>query len=154
MKTYTYMIVLILVFLFFRCDSKTREISMELENMITNSKNDTIYFRFSDFIDSNYDKVLILPPYTRIHRVEKDLEISMEKVKKTGIEQRDDVCVLCIFKNKILKEYKILNRSPIDWSNINDFKFIEKDTEFRIIKHQEKYHIEKTQDGEWWKIEY
>ena len=142
MKSYIYTIVLIIIFLLFRCGSKIRDISMELENMIANSKSDTIFLKLSDFFDSTYDKFLILPPYTKIHWVENNLEINIEKVKKTGIERRDDICVLCIFKNNILKEYKILNRNPIDWSIVNDFKFIDKNTEFSIVKHQEKYNIE------------
>jgi len=109
--------------------------------MVANSNVDTIYFKFSDFIDSNYDKFLILPPYTIIDRVEKKLEIDLENVKKTGIEERDDICVLCMFKKNILKEYKILSRYPIDWSSVNAYKFIEKDDELSIVKHQDRYHI-------------
>lgn len=135
------MIVLILVFLSFRCGSKTREISMELENMIVNSNIDTIYFKFSDFFVSNYDKFLILPPYARIDLQEKRLEINLDKVKKTGIERRDDISVLCMFQNNILKEYKILSRYPIDWAMVDDIKFIEKDTELSIVKYQDRYRI-------------
>jgi len=144
MKNKTYVIVVIFILLLPKCGSKTKDISMELDNIILDSKSDTVYFKFSDFIDSNYDKFLILPPYARIRWVEKNLESNLDKVKKLGIERRDDICVLCFFKNNVLKEYKIINRNSIDWSSVNDFKFIEKNTEFIIVKQQGKYHVEKT----------
>jgi len=159
MKNITYVIVLIFILLLFGCISKTKDVSieMELKNMIVNSKNDTINFKLGDFIDSNYDKFLILLPYTRIDWVEileKDLEINSEKnskinlkkvVKKTGIEQRDDICVLCMFENNTLKEYQMLNRrNSIDWSGIKDSKFIDRDTELRIVKNRYgEYNVEK-----------
>ena len=156
MKNITY--VLIFILLLFGCISKTKDISieMELENLIANSKNDTINFKLDDFIDSDYDKFLIIPPYASIGFIEtnlnknleidldENLKINLEKViEKTGIRERDDICVLCMFKNNILKEYKMLNRK-INWSDIDDFKFIERETKLRLVKDRyEGHNVEK-----------
>ncbi|MCF8255537.1 MAG: hypothetical protein K9J84_13255 [Bacteroidia bacterium] len=143
MRIVKIIIVTSLVLFLYSCDSTVKDISMELEKMAVSSKNDTIAFKFSDLIGSNYDSLLVVPPYTMVDRVEKDFEITLDEIEKLGIERRDDIYVLCLFKDNILIEYKILRRNSVDYTNIADLYFIKKGTKLRIIKNQGIYNIEK-----------
>lgn len=143
MRNVKFIIVASLVLFLYSCDSTVKDLSMKLEKMAVSSKSDTVTFKFSDLIGSDYDSLLVLPPYTMIDRVEKDFSITLDEIKNLGIERRDDIYVLCLFKNNILTEYEILKRNSVDYNNIADLCFIKKEAEFRIIKNQGIYNIEK-----------
>jgi hypothetical protein len=64
---------------------------------------------------------------------------------KLDIERRDDIYVLCLFKDNRLTEYEILKRNSVDYNNIADLRFIKKEAELRIVKNQGIYNIEKAQ---------
>lgn len=145
MRNMKFIIVTSLVLFLYSCDSTVNDISIKLEKMAVRSESDTITFKFSDLIGSNYDSLLVLPPYTTIDRMEKDFGITLDEIKNLGIERRDDIYVLCLFKNNTLTGYEILKRNSVDYNNIADLYFIKKEAELRIIKNQGIYNIEKVQ---------
>jgi len=134
-----------LVLFLYSCDSTLKDVSLRLEKMAVSSKSDTVIFKFSELIGSNYDSLLVLPPYTMIDRIEKDFSITLDEIKKLDIERRDDIYVLCLFKDNRLTEYEILKRNSVDYNNIADLRFIKKEAELRIVKNQGIYNIEKAQ---------
>jgi len=112
-----------LVLFLYSCDSTLKDVSLRLEKMAVSSKSDTVIFKFSELIGSNYDSLLVLPPYTMIDRIEKDFSITLDEIKKLDIERRDDIYVLCLFKDNRLTEYEILKRNSVDYNNIADLRY-------------------------------
>lgn len=142
MRNITTLIITTLVLLLSSCSTRVKDVSMAIEKMAVSSKEDTINFKFKELIGSKYDNLLVVPPYTMVDRVEKDLGINLEQVEKLGIERRDDIYVLCLFRDKILTEHIILKRN-VDYSGIADLNFIKKGTELSIVKKQGMFYIEK-----------
>ncbi|AZI24007.1 hypothetical protein EA772_01105 [Pedobacter sp. G11] len=85
-------------------------------------------------INFKWDKLLILPPYTNISRVEKAHHISLNPIKHSRIDIREDINQIVFFEeNKIIKMIEF-PRSSGDFENAHQSElFTRANANFKIF---------------------
>jgi|GEM_PF-5088472 len=142
MKKNIYLLVMSALFVW-GCESNKVDISMELEKLAVSHVTDTVRFRLINLIKEDFDSYLIVPPYTNIKKAEEKIGIEISKINETGIDIRDDIYVLCLFKDNTMTNFYELSRNTIDYSELSDLSLNKKEVELILVKQLEIYHITK-----------
>ncbi|UZR94837.1 hypothetical protein [Chondrinema litorale] len=70
----------------------------------------------SEIAQFNWDTVYIAHPYSNLDKIEKELDINLNEVQFTQIDQRDDVCLLLFIDDKKLIKPILVPRHIFDFS--------------------------------------
>jgi hypothetical protein len=112
------------------CNNKqlNQEISTLLDTTVREGKTT---FKIEG-ISVNWDALLIVPPYTNLKKLKTYLNIDVYKLSKTGIEQRDDICVLVFLKEKNIVFCVDFSRATYDFSELSINKYYTKESIFQL----------------------
>ena len=89
----------------------------------------------SNIEDLDYDKLLILEPYSNIEKTEKSLNVDLSNISENNIHSIDDINLLVFLKNN--KSIKISELSRLN----GDFG------EYKILTNKEDANFEKNEKG-------
>ena len=89
----------------------------------------------SNLEDLDYDKLLILEPYSNIEKTEKSLNVDLSNISENNIHSLDDINLLVFLKNN--KSIKISELSRLN----GDFG------EYKILTNKEDANFEKNEKG-------
>jgi hypothetical protein len=89
----------------------------------------------SNIEDLDYDKLLILEPYSNIEKTEKSLNVDLSNISENNIHSLDDINLLVFLKNN--KSIKISELSRLN----GDFG------EYKILTNKEDANFEKNEKG-------
>lgn len=81
-----------------------------------------------------WDSLLVLHPYTNLNNLKTSLNRNFDKIYNTGIEQRDDICILVFFKDNRVSTFVVESRKTYDFSGLLRNKYYLKDSMFQIVR--------------------
>ncbi len=114
----------------------------KLGEIIHSAKSDTISIKMAELVEFEWDYFLVIPPYTIIDRLEDEMMIDLEKVKRTQIQYREDINVLCFIKNDKLVDCFIQPFHPIDFKYLEGLShYTRNNSNFTLVKKGEEYFI-------------
>lgn len=115
----------LVIFIFiFSCNNNSINNNIELSeklNALTEyhiQNNLKLTIKLDTITDFEWENFFVLPPYSRIEDVEKELNLDLNDLYKTNIEHLDGICVLVFIKNNQLISYCEHPRW-VDFSQIN-----------------------------------
>jgi hypothetical protein len=114
------------------CNNKqsNQEISILLNTTVRDGKTT---FKIEG-LSINWDTLLIVPPYTNLKKLNARINIDVSKLSKTGIQQRDDICVLVFLKDKNIVSCIEFSRETYDFSSLTANKYYTKYSIFELSR--------------------
>ena len=145
-------IYLLLIFLLLSCgqNNPPYKISNDNEHLALLKKeiiSGKDIIRFEDIMKFEWESVIILTPYSRVEKVEKENNIDLSSIEHFMIETRDDINLIVFLKNKKPIRAIAYPRYPGDFSK-NEMEIIEKSkANFKVELTKDT-----TESGEQWII--
>mgnify|MGYP006297256533 CR=1 FL=1 len=102
------------------CTSYKTSNDIDFESILTESTSDSVEFSLSELLSPAGQKFMIIPPYTYLDRLSDSMGIDFMKLSGTGIEMRDDACVLALIQDGILVDYYLLSFQQIKLIGFQD----------------------------------
>lgn len=140
-KTKLYLYFKIALFLLiFACKSSNNHdnlIQDRLVSLLENSLQNECSFVFEIDTITNFewDKFIIILPYTRLNALGKELKVDLNELVHTGIESSDNYYLLVFLKNDSIIKYSYYYRYPCDFYYLDGNRiFTKQNSKFTIIK--------------------
>jgi hypothetical protein len=118
--------------------SKYKDVECEFIRVANKSTNDTVYFNMTDVVNCNFDSYSFIPPYTTTENTSIIANINPVELSKTGIADRDDIYVLCLFKNKSMVNLFKISRKHVQISKHLFFKRMRFNSDLLLIKQTKR----------------
>lgn len=90
------------------------------------SSGKVIKFRMDTISAIDWDSLMIIPPYSYLDRLSNKYDIDFNSLKKTGIQNSDQFCLIIFISNKRIKYYLKIEKRMLDLSGVENLKFIQK----------------------------
>ena len=84
-------------------------------------KGDRSALRLADATSFDWDQVFIFPPYTSMENIFARIEVAaVPAIERSGIDERDDACLLVFLDKRQLSKVAIVPRGKVDFAGIGE----------------------------------
>lgn len=145
MKTSRFLAVVQIIIVLLSCQGCTNhkiDTDIDFNRVLTASTSDSTGFSFSELLDPDCEMFTIILPYTYLDRLSDSTSIDFTKLSNTGIEIRDDICVLALIKNNAVFDHYLLYFQRVKLSGFDDLALYDIEKPLVLRRQDDKYLIE------------
>lgn len=120
------------------CKQKDPDLNQIIGHKIAASISDTVQVNLSEITNVEFDHYMILPPYSNLTLISKEIGINLNIISNSGIQERDDIYVLCLSKQNKIVQYYILERRLFVFPEILNPQLLSGNVKLEIVKTENK----------------
>ena len=145
MKTSRFFSVIQIIIVLLSCQGCTNhkiDTDIDFNRVLVESESDTAQFSFSELLDSGCEWFTIIQPYTYLDRLSDSTSIDFTRLSNTGIEIRDDICVLVLIKDNAVFDHYLLYSQRVKLSRFDDLALYDIEKPLALRRQDDEYLIE------------